>query len=101
MPGMHGIATQLTMVEEKLHFLRQSITACKSDCFQPEALAGLAHIVSDLVMSVQEVRRDIDAVKSRVENPQPPCPASEEPSVPEAEEPDEEDLREQRYHGNI
>ncbi len=102
MHGMQPIAAQLTTVEEKLHFLRQSITACTRDCLQPEALAGLAHIVSDLVHSVQEVRRDVDALKSRVESVHAPCPdTAQAPASGAGEEWDEEDAREAPYHGDV
>lgn len=107
MPGMHHIAVRLTAVEEKLHFLHQTITACRGAPLNREALAGLAHIVSDLVSSVQEVRRDVDSIKGR-EELHPPlvvCDASREldetpsPELSDLEDDTLDDAQEHRRHG--
>ncbi|GAB7082154.1 hypothetical protein [Megalodesulfovibrio paquesii] len=99
MPGIFDIATQLTAVEEKLHFLHQTITACKGAPLDCAALAGLAHIVSDLVGSVQEVRRDVDALRGREELHPPILPAATHLCAEDAADLDPGDAQEQRRHG--
>ncbi|AGW14897.1 hypothetical protein [Megalodesulfovibrio gigas] len=97
MPGMHDITAQLAAVEEKLHFLHQSITACRGAPLTPEALAGLAHIVSDLVRSVQETRRDVDGIRGREDIH---CPGGTGlPDAPAEDAADDDDIQEQRRHG--
>lgn len=72
MPGYHDLASQLMAVEEKLHFLHQTITACRGTSLAGESLAGLAHIVSDLTQAMREIRRDMDALRVRMDGaPEP------------------------------
>ena len=97
MPAMHDITVQLAAVEEKLHFLHQTITACRGAPLNPEALAGLAHIVSDLVRSMQEVRRDVDGIRGREDSH---CPGGRNlPDDSAGDAADDDDIQEQRRHG--
>jgi len=99
MPDMHDIASQLTAVEEKLHFLHQTITACRGAPLNCEALAGLAHIVADLVHSVQEVRRDVDGVRGRDTLLAPGCNPECGPLLAAEVGDMDDDAQEQRRHG--